>query len=299
MTLIAAFAFLAAAPQDDSAAKIRDLVRQLGAEEYAAREKASEELRKIGRPAEEALRKAAESEDPEVRSRAKSLLEELSKPKAPEVPRRPGRPGAFGLRGGSVSVSSVNGDTTYTLTPADGSPGITFFKSASGAVRLDYKDEQGAAKSAEADSIAKFLKDHADLAAKHGITEDGIDHGGVRVSFKGNGLPGLPRGLRLPRFPKGFPFEEELEEAELRASGAVFEKPGDALRAQLELPEGQGLVVLRTDAGGAAAQAGLRKSDILLEVDGRKVASMDDVKSLKDATSLVVVRKARRETLTR
>src|SRR5262245_54326153 len=117
LTLIAA---LAAFSQDDETRKkIQDLVGQLGAEEFAAREKATEELRKIGKAAEPALRKAAASEDPEVRSRVKGLLEDLAqaeKPKAEEKPRRgPERPlPGFGLRGlgrggTSVQILSVNG----------------------------------------------------------------------------------------------------------------------------------------------------------------------------------------------
>ena len=293
MTLIAALLLtFAAAPQDDTARRIDELVKQLGAEEFAVREKATEELRKIGKPAEEALRKALAGDDPEVRERARAVLDSMAeKPKAP-APKR-ALPGP-GFRGSSVTVQSVNGDSTYKIAPGDGSAPLTFLKDKAGSVKLEYVDAQGASKTAEAESIAKFLADHKELAAAHGITEEGIDYGGARVSFKG-GLPGIPRAFRVPKFPLPPAFEEET----LRAAGATFEPPAEALRAQLDLPEGQGLVVVKVDEGGAAESAGLRKNDLLLEIDGKKVASIRDIReNLRGAKTSAVIRKGKRETLT-
>jgi YD repeat-containing protein len=57
--------------------RVDTLVRDLGSEEAATREKADRELRKIGRPAENALGRAAESQDAEVSRRAKAILDWL------------------------------------------------------------------------------------------------------------------------------------------------------------------------------------------------------------------------------
>jgi hypothetical protein len=301
MSVFAAIVWVVAVAQDDPAGRLDELVRQLGADDFAVREKASEELRKIGKPAEEALRQAAESnKDPEVRERARALLEAMApKPRTPAQPR--GGPGFnFGFgggRGGSVTVQTVNGDSTYRIAPGDGSPAILFFKSAGGAVRLEYPDEKGESQRVEAESIEKFLKDHAALAEKYGITEEGIAYGGARVGFNGRlqGLP-VPRVLNRPRVL--VPPLPGLEREELQAGGATFERVDDALRAQLEIPDGQGLVVTRVPDGSAAEAAGLRKSDILLEVDGKRVSSIQDVKEgLPKKTTAVVLRKGRRETL--
>lgn len=54
--------------------RIEALVHQLGAEDSEMREAASDELREIGRPALDALTRAARSADPEVRIRAADLL---------------------------------------------------------------------------------------------------------------------------------------------------------------------------------------------------------------------------------
>lgn len=55
--------------------------------------------------------------------------------------------------------------------------------------------------------------------------------------------------------------------------GVRLEKPGAALIAQLSLPEGKGLVIEKVRDESAAAKAGLKTSDILLELDGKAVSS--------------------------
>jgi len=316
---------LAAAQDGDPAGKIEKLIQQLGSEDYATREKATEELRKIGTPAREALRKAAENPDPEVQTRARSLLQEIEKPRESEksrddvVPRRVPRAGQGfnfgpgfnlqGLAGGSVAVMSNNGDTTYQVSPADGSAPFTFHRSAAGAVKLEYTDDKGEKKTAESESLAKFLKDHKALAEKYGIGEDGINYAGLRAGF-GRGaqqafqlqprfqfrVPALPGDDRDEDDLPAWPFAQAPQGE--RAAGATLEKPSDTLRAQLEIPEGQGLVVTRVAAGSAAESAGLRRHDILLEIDGQKVGTSREVKDLlKKAKSLTVLRKGRKQTL--
>src|SRR5262249_20079410 len=57
---------------------IANLIRQLGAEEFTTREQAEHALVKIGKPALEALRKTlGNTTDPEVRRRAKAIMEEI------------------------------------------------------------------------------------------------------------------------------------------------------------------------------------------------------------------------------
>lgn len=296
MTLILSLLLSLAQDQD----RIQDLIRKLGAEDYATREQATEDLRKIGKPAREALEKAAEaSDDPEVRQRARGLLDDKPREEKP-APRRlpapaPGRPG---LRGSSVSVTTINGDSTYAIRPFDDTPGLTFHKAAVGKVKLEYRDEKGEAQSAESDSMESFLKDHAELAQKFGITEDGIEYAGSRVLFKGV-APGFgfrPFNAPMPR--RALPPAPPREEERAPVAGAVLEPVEDAVRSQLDLPDGQGIVVARVVPGGAAEALGLRKSDILLEIDGRAVASPESVKDrLTRDSKVTVLRKGKRETL--
>jgi len=67
----------AAARDTGIAGRVAELVRELSSEEFDKREEAMTALRDIGVPALEALRKAAESEDEEVKSRAEKLVSEI------------------------------------------------------------------------------------------------------------------------------------------------------------------------------------------------------------------------------
>ncbi len=288
-------ALLLTLPQD--ADRIRELIQKLGSEDFTAREQATEELKKIGAPAREALKKAAdESGDPEVRQRAQALLDEPEKP-APRraLPPAPGRPA---LRDSSVSVTTVNGDSTYILRPSTDLPTLTFHKAAVGLVKLEYTDEKGVSKSADAPTLEAFLKDHADLAKQFGVTAEGIVYGDCRVSFKGRGRPdfAFPR-FNLPPPPRRLPPPAE-EEPGILVGGARLTPLDEASRAQLDLPEGQGVVVTKVEPGSAADALGLRKSDILFEIDGKKIASPDAAKGLITSESKVtLLRKGKRETL--
>src|SRR5437870_3390387 len=66
-----------AADKDDEA--VAKLIKKLGSSRFAERQKAQKELDKIGVPALGALRKAAESKDPETARRAGELVAKLEK----------------------------------------------------------------------------------------------------------------------------------------------------------------------------------------------------------------------------
>jgi HEAT repeat protein len=61
----------------DQPAEIERLIRQLGSSQFAEREAASARLKVIGEPAANALRKAADGADAEIRWRAEALLDAL------------------------------------------------------------------------------------------------------------------------------------------------------------------------------------------------------------------------------
>jgi YD repeat-containing protein len=65
-------------PQDaEPGEKVAQLIRELASDDVSVREKASDALLKLGKAAEPALRKAAESSDPEVKTRAQTILDKL------------------------------------------------------------------------------------------------------------------------------------------------------------------------------------------------------------------------------
>jgi membrane-associated protease RseP (regulator of RpoE activity) len=309
-------------PQDE--AKIREAIRGLGSENFEEREKAATELRKAGAPALEALKKAAdESDDPEVRARAKRLVQEIEKP-AKAKSRAPG----LRLGNSRLSIRQTNGDTLYTIQPEEGEA-IEFQRSTNGAVKLTYPDGKGGKAEASAESLEKFLTEHKDLAEKYGISKGGIDFGGTRLSFSARrALPAVPR-LDVPEIP-GIPGMPDLEEfktlredlrrafEELNRSQAFLPElwernlfgveaagrgvqltpvPG-VLRSQLSIPEGQGLVVESVREGSAADAVGLKRHDVILEIDGAKVSGPGDVRTrLKRESSVKVLRGGKEQTL--
>jgi hypothetical protein len=119
--------------------------------------------------------------------------------------------------------------------------------------------------------------------------------GGIFINpmLPGGGLPGLPGAARgaVPR-----PEEGRL--------GVRVGKPSDAMIDQLDLPKGQGVVIEDVTADSAAAKAGMKTHDILLELNGKPVPSDAQemaklVREIKADTPVdaLVLRKGRKETL--
>ncbi len=316
LALVLAAPLLAAAAAFAQDGTVEKALKDLGSEDYGVREKAAATLRKEGAAAAEALRKASEQDpDPEVRQRAKQLLEELARPGA--APKAPA-PRA-GARPGTVVVKMINGDATYVLTPASGES-ITFQRRADGSVRLEHPDGRGGSAVVEAASLEAFLKDHAKLAARFGITAEGIDLDGLKVAF-GAKVRELPRRWKLEEEFPAEPFDglqEELRRMmdELRkrrplelppdwdpegffgvpaVKGARLGAVPELLRSHLKLPEGRGVVVESVREGSTAEAAGLKTHDVILEIDGKPVSSSRDVKELLKGDSTVKVVRGGRE----
>jgi beta-lactamase regulating signal transducer with metallopeptidase domain len=86
--------------------------------------------------------------------------------------------------------------------------------------------------------------------------------------------------------------------------GVKVEKPGETLVDQLDLPKGMGLSIEFVQPDSAAAKAGIKVHDILLELDGKPVSSDvgEFLKQLSGEPSdksikAVVLRRGRRETI--
>lgn len=71
------------AARDDNTPDVASLVRQLGDADFRNREAAAQRLKEIGNPAVPALREALAGADPEVCSRADSLLRQIERPRIP------------------------------------------------------------------------------------------------------------------------------------------------------------------------------------------------------------------------
>ena len=84
--------------------------------------------------------------------------------------------------------------------------------------------------------------------------------------------------------------------------GASLQPVSDALRAQLAIPKGQGLLVASLHKDSPSAQAGLRQNDVLLTLADKPLASAEDLtKHLRAAgeapVSLKVLRNGKRMSL--
>lgn len=83
-----------------------------------------------------------------------------------------------------------------------------------------------------------------------------------------------------------------------RALGAQVGPAGAALRAQLGLPDDEGLVINQLDPQGRAARAGIRLHDVIVGVDGRSVRSPRDLQPLlKGAAKVELYRRAQLQTV--
>jgi membrane-associated protease RseP (regulator of RpoE activity) len=118
---------------------------------------------------------------------------------------------------------------------------------------------------------------------------------GMGLGFAGNMIPLNPFG--------GLDFTNTEATSSARL-GASIEKPSSVLVEQLDLPKNQGLVIGDVSVGSAAAKAGLKPNDILLELNGKPVPNdpaefrkqLNDVKA-GTPVDAVVMRKGRRESV--
>jgi type II secretory pathway component PulC len=126
--------------------------------------------------------------------------------------------------------------------------------------------------------------------------------------FLPKGIPGLPEDEPPPpKRKKSEPPKAEPKNAQPKAVrpwlGIQPEELPDELRAQLDLPEGEGLLITEVVAGGPAEKAGLKKNDILTKIDGKAVKGeeslakfMSSAKAGQEAT-LTILRKSREQSI--
>jgi serine protease Do len=89
----------------------------------------------------------------------------------------------------------------------------------------------------------------------------------------------------LPKDVAGVPQEPSPEDIQRNAfSGITVMELTREIARQLGLgPEEKGVVVVRVEQGSAADEAGLKKGDVVQEIDRRKIHSVDDFKRLSSA----------------
>jgi C-terminal processing protease CtpA/Prc len=120
----------------------------------------------------------------------------------------------------------------------------------------------------------------------------------------------LPKDAEPDDLPPATPKKTEPRKAEPKKADPKAARPWlgvqpedlpDELRAQLDLAEGEGLLVTQVMPGSPAEQAGLKKNDILTKIDGKVVKGEESLASfMKSArvgqeVTLTVLRKSKEQ----
>ncbi len=318
----------AAAAQEPAKAPADELVAKLGDDSYEVREKATEGLIALGAGAIPALERALESEDLEVRLRAGRALRAIRSgrgarsPKRAEgedrdVPRNPDSQLREGVQVRGVQVQIENGKVKVTLrTVEDGQEKTTVY---------------------EGESLEQLKKEHPELNKVLGGTTLRFGFGGrggqlddfwkkfdeeMKKNFDQDFWKGFDRGdnrwkeweqerkrmleqmrkAQRGREAKGWHQAPRENARHSRTPlGAEVRTLDGALRAQLDLDDG--LVVVRVFPGSVAERLGLEQYDILLSLNGRRIAGAGDVRTALgalqrgDEVRAVVLRRAQRKEL--
>lgn len=119
-----------------------------------------------------------------------------------------------------------------------------------------------------------------------------LNPGQLPENFRGFEFPGMPDGddVLPPRTFNG------------RKLGVLVQPLTKQLGATYGAPEGKGLLVTEVTEQSAAAKAGLRAGDVILEIDGASVATQIDlIRALNNksegAVSIVILRDKQRQTI--
>lgn len=254
-TLFALVALWAA--QDDG--RIADLVRRLGSDDLERRQKADEELRRIGRAAIPHLEAAARSEDPEVASRARAILKALKK----DSP-------AIRLTIESDRIELRLGDSVYLAGTAEEFrkkyPEL-YDRYVRGIVERELSDDEFDQHFAELHRMLEELRNRffrfEDEEEWKEIFERWSEQQKLLEEWREKLKAWKPFGDAV-REDSGAP------KAGPRL-GIILGPVDEELAKSLKLREDEGVQVLKVSDGSIGAKAGLLEKDILLKINGRTI----------------------------
>ncbi len=270
--------------QDRQEDRIRDLVRDLGSQEYKIREKADKELLKLGKAAIPALKEAAEDKDAERAMRARSLLKRIEVARKAEESRRR----ADGVR---VVVKDTDRGITFRREP-DGRMELTVPEKDSKSGKRKYRTYK-------ADSIEEFKKKYPELAKKYDVESflpRPLPRWSVPLLRNDDRTDDLWKRFRGPfgddnwwrDWLKAFENDEkdpftwmdkwlkrQLKPLENRGRHATFglwiAPVDETTRSQLDLEKDVGIQVVRVAEDSLAGKAGVKKHDILTKLNGKDI----------------------------
>lgn len=275
--------------------QINRLIKELNSDDITARDKATEELRKIGKPALSYLIEAAKSDIPEVAWRAKIIIRAIEKDeqKKPDVtapgqgratirviPNITVRPNALGIKSYSYSKDS-SGKITVTITEYD-------------------KEGKQETKTYTADSEEEFKQKYPEIAKEYGIGEQhtfkfdipDIDMDDIWKDF------GNAWDLRLDDMRKEMDrlrdmLRKQMEEMPGQENPPPQQEPEDQDRIKPQLPPlsatnlgiyietvDNGVEVKNIEKNSLAEKMGLKIGDIITDVNDTAVKNIWECRRL-------------------
>ena len=253
-----------ARPRSEITTEIDGLIEQLGNPEYEVREKASRRLLQIGAPALPALAAAMENGSPEVAWRAQRLYEDL-RVEQPGTPRpvEPEEQPAPETHRRSLRRSRLFGDLPSEFR------------------RLHEVHEQ------RMQELGRFMESfRTELRPFPSFELPGARSPADLDQLVNELFEGLERETRREQWSAGEPERDSvvIQQFSMQRTfdsqlGLELETAQPALRAQLVLEDGQGLVVNRVLEDSSAAAAGIEQYDVIVSVDGESVGSFAELQA--------------------
>ena len=192
--------------------------------------------------------------------------------------------------------------------PRSSSRGMTLQLSPEGKVELTIREKNGSgepiSKTYRADSIEEFKKKYPEVAREYRVdrfpaSPDGPSWKGWEDGFDLDRFWDERFGTMFSPWMNGWPFERPSRS---RPFGIQIGSVGEAMAAQLDLREGDGLLVREVTEGSPAAKSGIRKHDVVLKINGTPVGdALEFRKELgeqrKKGFELEIVRQGKRQTI--
>ncbi|MBI4834033.1 MAG: PDZ domain-containing protein [Planctomycetes bacterium] len=319
--------------QEELQVKIKNFIKDLGADESKVRDNATKELKDIGEPAIPFLKEALGSDDPEVVWRSKIILKaiERNKQKAAnkEEPQEDDKVQVWP----KLPKSSNNIQIIIQGSQPYESFSLSSDQSGRVTVTIKKKDKEGEEKveTYAADSMEEFIKQYPELAEKYGLNKEekteipGMDEDELledfgkswgnefdrvrkqmeqmdemmKKMFEGQGLDDWPDLPRLTR-PKKSPEEKSEPKLEL---GMVVSAIEPALKEQLSIKEEGGILVREVKKDSLAEKMGFKQWDLVLKVNDEDINSIWTFRRQmmekldKGEVEITVIRKAEKQVL--